>query len=263
MEDNSQNNQLQFNNAFLSIQPERLQADAPFVSNAQNDGATNNNTPLSPLATEQPKKVKTNKIKKTKEEKPDKTEKHVPNVDVWQCVRALIFSIFILCLALIPLSFATDSNGEAAYTVLPIIGNGKIVDAQKIYVDALLNKFGLMAMPEVVLYAQIAVEYCFYVFYGILVANVLFNLVLILVRLPLFRILFKIISILAGFAMIIVSVTLLATIIGFFISFIDAATPLNQLGEAILGSGIIFVFINMIFAFALIGKQFRWYAKYY
>ena len=202
-------------------------------------------------------------MKKEATETTSKKEKHVPNVDVWQSVRALLFSVFVICLALIPLSFAADAKSEPAFTILPILGNGEITEIQGVYIEAVLNKFGLAAMPEVVGYVEIAVQYCFYAFYGILAANVVFNLILILFRWSLFRFIFKLISIIAGFAMIIISVVLLATVVGFFINFIDAALPIEQIGEAILGSGIIFIFINMIFAFALIGKQFKWYARYY
>ncbi len=182
--------------------------------------------------------------------------KKIKNVDIKQCVGMLIFSIFTICTIFIPFKFA---GPDFAFNHLPVIGNGDIVTSQLSYTSSIFSMLK-MSMPSI--FETIA-NASIYIFYGIVLFDLLGALLLIIIRSSVLRIIFKVISIFAGFAMLLMFFVHLFYIFG-FIAFIaeNLNADINVL-NLIQEGGLIFIVVLFLFSFLLISKQFKWFRRYY
>ena len=182
--------------------------------------------------------------------------KKIKNVDVMQCVIILIFSIVAICTILIPFKF---SGADFALYHLPITGNGELVLFQADYVCAIFQMAGITAPKFLLTISNISL----YVFYAILIFDFLASLLLICWRNNVVRIICKIISIIAGVAMIAICLLYFFYIIGFIANIASNLTAeLNTL-LLIQEGGLLFIFAIFIISFLLISRQFKWFRRYY
>lgn len=236
-------------------------------SNSVKDEATQQDLPTStepiPAVIEDKKKSKKKKSEKPKkDEAPENSEKpvkQIKNVSVGQCIRTILFSIFAFCVALIPATFG-NTGINITLNTLPIIGDGSISNAQLgsatgfaalLNMDSLLDTISSLLNLSVIAY------------FGILAANVLFSLFLAITRFQVLRVIFKIYSILAGFAMIFILLMSLVHLMGFFGLIIQGIIPIETVMTAIETSAILTAIGLAIFSGLLIGRQFKWFARLY
>ncbi len=180
----------------------------------------------------------------------------IKNVDVKQCVGALIFVLVAFCTVLIPFLF---EGPDFAFNHLPLVGDGDIIPMLDTYTNAFFKVINIQT-PLIMTYVS---NYCLYVFYGILAFDLLFCLFLIIIRCNGIRIFCKIISILAGILMFALTFVFLFYVVGFIINISQNITPEMDILSLIQQGGLIYLFSLFIFSFLLISKQFKWFRRYY
>lgn len=179
------------------------------------------------------------------------------NKSIWigQCISTIIFSAITFLTVLIPYSI---NNGVShALDYMPVIGDGTIIDKQVGVVNNLFSIIGVNFNTFSFIFKNNVI-----IFYSILLLNVLFSLLLILTRVNILRIIFKIISSLFGIALIIISLSyfiiIVCTIYSLFTGYFG---PLNNVLNAMLSCGIIYYFITIFFISILSRKQFGWFSE--
>lgn len=187
-------------------------------------------------------------------------EKPIKNVNKKQCLGSLISSIIALCVFLIPMTFGS-AGFNLTYKFLPIIGDGSIFATQEIMCINFASLAGLS--DEIVSILKMVMEYGLYAYVGILAFNILFSLLLIITRSQILRCFCKIISIISGIAMIIISASCLVYIAGFAGKFIMNAGAIETIMVDLEVSGLLFILGLIIFAIRHSIKQFKWYSKLY
>lgn len=179
---------------------------------------------------------------------------------VWigQCVRIIIFCLIVFCTVLIPFSL----NGEMvmAYAKLPLIGNSEIIT------HATNSALGLKSLIGIPSESMDIINFIYqsyvYFFYGILLADIIFAILLIITRLNGLRIAFKIISIIFAFIMLAITLANVGYILG-LIYYAILNLGFEEVLPTILGSGIIYALGLAIFSGILIKRQFAWFAADY
>ncbi len=176
---------------------------------------------------------------------------------VWiaQCVRIIIFSIILLCTVFIPFSFA-DSGMIFSYTKLPLIGDASIANNIILVTKSLQSLTGLST--DIMIYISYVYEYYLYAFYGILLLDIVFALLLVITKLNLLRVIFRIIAILCGFVMIAVMVANIGYIVAYIYSILSVG-DFNNLLPVIQENGLLYALVLSIFSGIMIKKQFSWF----
>ena len=208
-----------------------------------------------------------NKEKLDVTEVTDSNEKHIKNVNVKQCVFTIIISLIMVAVAFIPLTFGNAGYNFAFKSLIG--GNAE----KQIFADALLTGFnGLFTVfgmkdSPIVLTVVTVMGYATYAYFGILALNIVMALILAVSRSEALRVVFKVISIIAGVLMLVIAVAYLAHFVGCIFATISSM----QLGEDFLNSllstidtcGLLFSVGMVIFASIMVKKQFKWFAKLY
>ena len=192
--------------------------------------------------------------------KKDKPFKY-PTVSRWNCFKIIFYCLIVACTLLVPITF--DPQLNFAYQGAPLIGDNSIVTLQKTFAlgfSSLIGFENVLAEPLTMI-----MEYCTLAFYGILAADIFFSLVLCVLPFNGVRIFFRIFSILFGFCMLALAFLYLSSFVGFF-GYVfmvsgDINGVINTLGTQFLSSGLLFFLACTIFAFTLIKRQFKWFAK--
>ncbi|MBP5465982.1 MAG: hypothetical protein J6Y43_00255, partial [Clostridia bacterium] len=121
----------------------------------------------------------------------------------------------------------------------------------------MLNFFdtvGIMEhIPEIVI--NDIIPYGFAAFYGILAFDIVFAILLMIIRSEVLRVLLRTISVLLGLVMIAVNIVMLATVAGVFTSYFRSGTEM-PIFDYIKNSGVIFFFGVMLFSLIAAKKQF-------
>ncbi len=185
---------------------------------------------------------------------------HVKNVNIKQCFGTIFMSLIAACVALIPVTFgATGIN--MLYTQLPLVGDETFIatSLSTLVGFAEVTKLG----ADIIEILAMVMEYAPYAYFGILTANIVFALLLIITRSQILRFIFKIISILAGFAMLAVALNYIVYIVGFAGFIIQGAIPPENIMSSLESSGILAALGFVIMSFSMTGKQFRYFAKLY
>ena len=176
-------------------------------------------------------------------------------VSVGKCIFTVIGALIGLCAALIPFSFGTDAGTVFTYKLLPVIGDSSFLDYGYMAVKSFCSIIPQIT-PEIVGYINSAFKFSTYAYFIILGADLILAFLLAILRLNLFRILCRVFSILAGFAMLIIMLSFIVYIVGMGYMVIttgqDILSGLKTLGFV---SALGLIILSGIF----IGKQFRWF----
>lgn len=185
---------------------------------------------------------------------------HVKNVNVKQCFGTIFMSLIAACVALIPVTFGA-AGINMLYTQLPLVGDETFIatSLSTLVGFAEVTKLG----ADIIEILAMVMEYAPYAYFGILAANIVFSLLLIITRSQILRLIFKIITIIAGFAMLAVALCYIVYIVGFAGFFIQGTIPADQIMQHLETSGILVALGFVIMGFSMTGKQFRYFAKLY
>ncbi|MBE5734064.1 MAG: hypothetical protein E7347_03325 [Clostridiales bacterium] len=185
---------------------------------------------------------------------------HVKNVNVKQCFGTIFMSLIAACVALIPVTFGSVGI-NFLYESLPLVGDETFL----LLSESMLPGFAKVTKlgTDVIDILAIVMEYAPYAYFGILAANILFSLLLIITRSQILRAIFKVITIFAGIAMLVVALNYLVYIIGFAGYFIQGEVPVEQIMAKLEVSGLLPALGLFIMGLSMTGKQFRYFAKLY
>lgn len=192
---------------------------------------------------------------------------NVKNVNLKQCVGTIIFALVSLCVLFIPFTFgAAGINCSYKAFISDESGVNLITVASANALEGFLSVAKITEQSTIEIISQI-LYYGERAYFVILAADILFALLLIFTRSQILRLIFKIISILFGFAMLAVFASNIIYIAGIAGGFI-CSTDLMDMGmEAVMSiletSGILFALGTMLFSAFLVKKQFKWFAKLY
>ena len=197
------------------------------------------------------------------------------NVDVKQCVKTLIFCVIAILLAMF-IPFTYGENTTLSFRVLPVLNEKNIVSFYQTEilsgVISMLGASGVAAETVEVITSTAATvsNIVPYLFFGILLANVLFSLLLIITRFVTVRIIAKTLSVLFGIIMLAIFIVSLATLIGIgYCSVVGDYRPtefcgsLTSAADYFAACGTIYFVAQTLLSFILIGRQFKWFSKLY
>lgn len=197
------------------------------------------------------------------------------NVDVKQSVKSLIFCAIALLLTMF-IPFTYGENTTLSFKVLPILNEGNVVSVYRSEIlcgiISILAGSGVAA-ETVVMLNNVAVTLSAiapYLFFGILIADVLFSLLIITTHSVTIRIIAKVFSVIFGVIMLAIFILSLATLIGIgYCSVVGDYRPTEFCGSLVNAAdyfaacGTIYFAVQTLIAFLLIGRQFKWFAKLY
>jgi len=189
-----------------------------------------------------------------------KKERLMPNVSVKQCFGTIFFSIFACVIAFIPLTFGSIPT-TFTYEYLPFVGNDTITQVPPFILQGIVKILNLQG--DFLKYVEMALNYNVVVYFYILAFNIAASLVLIILRLSILRIIFKLVSIIAGIAMLAIAVTNALYIAGFAGNFIHGTIPIENIMSALETSRVLLALGLFIFSLIMVKKQFKWFAKLY
>ena len=208
----------------------------------------------------------------------------VKKVSVKGCVWAIVFSIVALLLvALVPYVLgAVDGNSfklfgdmQFAFSKMPIIGDGQMVDGWGI---AIAGLNGIGTMLGMVIVDEMATEilnilanFGVITFAGIIVLDIVLALLLAIIRKNGFRKFCRFLSILLGIVMCVIFAMFLIYTIGLICASIFAYDQLVLVPTTILDSllitffyyGGIWAIVGTILSALMISKQFKWFREAY
>jgi hypothetical protein len=186
---------------------------------------------------------------------------HVKNVNLKQCFFIIIGAILGAILFLAPATFGNSFT--FLYEYVPFISSVKEFDLT----SATLMMQGFSALikldESIITYLLMAYSYAPFVYVGILAADILFALLLLITRSQILRVIFKILSILFALVMFVVALLYLVYIVGFAGLIIHAIIKVEELMTALDTSGILVALAFVVFGFIYTGKQLKWFARLY
>ena len=192
---------------------------------------------------------------------PVKKEKHVKNVNIKQCFLTILGVIFGCVALVLPATFGNEFT--FLFMHMPIINNIESFD-----LTSTTNiLFGLQALfgLETSLLETLGLIYSYapLIYFGILGLDFVMALFLIITRSQIFRVIFKLFSIVFAFAMLAFALLYLAYIVGFAGLFIHSLIKIENLLSSLDKSGILVALGFVILGFTFMKKQFKWFAKLY
>ncbi len=178
-------------------------------------------------------------------------------VSVWNNVKVIIFVLITFAFLFVPFAITEENGIIFTYTKLPVIGDGEIVllakDAGNFFAEFIQQQSG--SIPSL-LSSLYNVSYT--LFLGILATDVIFCLILSLLRLNTLRIIMKILSIFCGFFMIIFAAINLIYVIGYFHA---SGSYAIAFFDMLKGYGVISAFVFFILGIIYSVKQFKWFSR--
>lgn len=186
------------------------------------------------------------------------------NITVGQCVKMIVLCVILIAVSLfIPFSFMKDGAFELSFTFskLPLIGNGEFV------LTALqsLDGFGrFITMPETVTnILTYPMSYFIYVFYSILLIDLIFAIFLLIFKNNILRRIFRIFSIIFGILMIVIALCSVITILGFIGQMLSVNFDMEVITKILTENGLITFIALLSISCTMIKKQFTWFPAPY
>ena len=173
-----------------------------------------------------------------------------------KCFLTMLFALISLVLVMVPLTFGSVGL-TFTYEYLPFIGNGELMTASALSVN-FASSFVPLAILE---YLTYALSYFVVAFFGILIANFVFALILMIFRANFLRVILRIFSIIFGIAIILIFILSLFSIVSIVVELIKSGIEISSLIDALGATGILLYLAIAILSAILIKKQFCWFAK--
>lgn len=167
------------------------------------------------------------------------------------------FGQLLLCLiaaATICIPFAIYPQIEFAFNHLLPIGENIVSTSQTTYLTSILESLSILsAIPESLFNIF---KYALYAFYGIIAFDILFTLIMMVLRNEIVRQILRALSFFFGFILIIVTIISFLTIAGFFTTYNAGGFGDAALLDCIKNNGLFFFLGLAIFSFICMIKQF-------
>lgn len=167
-----------------------------------------------------------------------------------------LFQLFICLLAAATLfiPYVIEPQMEFAYTRLLPIANSELNAAQDVFIRALLSAADITEkIPEIVF---TLLPYCIYVFYLIVVIDVICSLLLMLLRNEPLRIILRVISVILGLALLVIFVVNLATVTGFLAYFVEDGFGENaKIFDCVKNQGFLYFLGLCLFSYVMMKRH--------
>ncbi len=165
----------------------------------------------------------------------------------------LLFCLIAAATLFIPFAFEPSIN-FSFNNIMPF-GDSVITAAQATYINSFAATVGI---PESVMeIVNTIAPYSVYAFYGIIAFDLLFTLILMVLRNEIVRQIVRIFSVLFGFVMLLANVYLILTVAGFFMYYFNNGFGEGQpIFDCMKNNGLFFYFGVMVFSFIGTIKQF-------
>lgn len=182
-------------------------------------------------------------------------EELIKNVDLKQCVFIIISSVIALTLVLLmPVTF----GAAGADMTISALGNGALSGAFELAGNGLE---ALLGFPGATFASLMTILVYAFIFF--MVANIVFSVLLLILKNELLRYISRIVSFVNAGFMILLSIFCLLHIIGVAGLIIMGIVPLEEVMSAIEKSGIILAIVLIIFSMRHSFKQFKWFTPLY
>lgn len=162
----------------------------------------------------------------------------------------------LLAAATLFIPYALEPSINFSFNNIMPIANSVITSTQATYVGSFLT--GTVGLSGTIMeIINTIVPYSVYIFYGIIAFDLLFTLILMILRNEIVRQIVRLLSVLLGFVMLIASIFLIVTVVGFFTYYLN-----NGFGEGkaifdcIKNNGLLFFAGIAVFSFIGTIKQF-------
>ncbi len=184
------------------------------------------------------------------------------NVSTKACVLTIIFSIVAIAVAVIPFAFPEGGSLTFTFSLLPLIGSGEIGLVAGAHICSILGLIPQIP-AEILSIIPDIYNYTLLVYFGILLADILFAVLLIITKFKALRIIFKIFSVIFSIAFLLIALVNLVYIAGIFYSiFVGGFENIgDKLLLALRTTGITTALGLTIFSFMLVKKQLKWFSK--
>lgn len=188
--------------------------------------------------------------------------KYIKNVNVKNCFNVIVIGLLAMFAALMPFIFGTGTL-IFYYETLPIFGDGEVIKAATVLPFARIlslvkiNESMYEMISNILLYLS---AYHSLVYFGIILLDIVFAILLILTRWVWLRWLFRLFSIIFGILMISLTLVYVLYIVGYVLIMLDGTFKFNYLFNSF---GLVPIIYCLVFAVILIPKQFKWFKKLY
>ena len=163
----------------------------------------------------------------------------------------------ILCLlaaATLCIPYVLEPQMEFTFNRIMPIGNSAVSADQGIYLMAILEQIGVASsIPEGIFKI---LPYTIYAFYGIIAFDLVFTLLMMILRNELIRQILRALSILLGLALIALFLINLLTVAGFFANYLSGGFGGSEIFDCIKNNGLLFFTGLTVFSFICMIKQF-------
>ncbi len=181
------------------------------------------------------------------------------SVSISQLIKTLIICLCFALVCLIPIMI--DPSVAFFFETLPFIGHPEyLFSMAEINYFAFMTQIGAESIEAIRVVASICTygfQYSVYAFFGILILNILFALLLLIIRANVLRVIFKVFSIIFGILSIVMAT--------FFLIYIAALVTLAIMGADLMTIAFECLGIHAIVMFALsivlATRQFKWYSR--
>lgn len=182
------------------------------------------------------------------------------HVSVGACIWIIVFVLVAMCVVFVPFSIGFDAETILTYKVLPVIGNGTFSFYTNSAIQGLCD---ILTLSDPV--QDIFVWFfnnSVYFYFIILFADLIFAITLAIFRLKIMRVIYKCVSVILGFAALIISLSFLAYISG-LVSFHFGTDTFSNFPHFFFTSGLLPNLVLFVASFILAAKQFKWFSKPY
>lgn len=188
-----------------------------------------------------------------------KDKKRIKNVSIKQCIGTIIFSVLALVVLFIPYTFG-NSGMKFAFALCPIFGDGTITETPIIISQGAATLFGMESLIDIF---QILLDLDTLIFIFIIFFNVFFSLVLAISKSEILRFVCKIITIIAGFLMIVIMLSSILHLVGIIGALTSGVVEMQNFMAELEVSGVLFALGSAIISGLMIKRQFCSFAKLY
>lgn len=179
-------------------------------------------------------------------------------VSILNCLKTILVCMIFCCVALIPFTF-TDQGIVLTYKLLPFVGDGSLSGT---IIGTWLTQATITMIPalaSISMVLDVIFTYCVYAYFGILAADVLFSLLLIVTRWRVLRFFFRLFSLIFSIASLVIALSFLAYIV------ITVMTQIHVIGimPTLKETGILSALGFFICSIGIFRRQLKWFKKPY
>lgn len=163
----------------------------------------------------------------------------------------------ILCLlaaATLCIPYVLEPQMEFTFKRIIPIGDSAVSADQGAYITAIAETLGIASsIPEAIFNM---LPYSIYAFYGIIAFDLVFTLLMMILRNEILRQILRALSILLGFVLLVLALVNLLTVAGFFAKYLSGGFGEIEIFDCIKNYGLLFFLGLTVFSFICMIKQF-------